>query len=112
MFILFFIPDDSINFYIKLVFYNELPDETRWPWPNGCDSEIILDLFKFSDLMKGENILTKIETRINEKLLKNSDDLTFVTDFVKIDINYVILHPPDAKEKMMKAYYAFKVQYQ
>ena len=56
----FFIPDDSINFYIKLIFYNEFPDETSWPWPNGCDSEIILDfdLFKFSDLTKGENILT------------------------------------------------------
>ena len=109
----FFIPDDSINFFIKLIFYKKFPDETSWPWPDGCDSKIILDfkLFKFSDLTKGENILTKIKTRINEDLLKNSDDLTFVTDFVKIDINYVILHPPDAKEKMMKAYYKERDRY-
>ena len=106
----FYIPDDSAKVYIKLIFYNEFPDETSWPWPDGCDSKIILDfdLFKFSDLTKGENILTKIKTRINEELKKNSSDLTFVTDFVKIDINYVILHPPDAEEKMMEAYYKEK----
>ena len=70
MFILFFIPDDSIHFYIKLIFYKKFPDETRWPWPDGCDSKIILDfkLFKFDDSTKGENILTKIKTRINKKL--------------------------------------------
>ena len=110
----FYIPDDSIRFYIKLIFYKKFPDEKRWSWPDGCDSKIILDfkLFKFDDLTKGENILTKIKTRINEELKKNSSDLTFFTDFVRIDINYVILHPPDADEKMMKAYYKEKDRYQ
>ena len=61
--------------------------------------------------MKGENILTKIKAHINEELLKNSDDLTFFTDFVKIDINYVILHPPHIEEKMEKAYHALKDRY-
>ena len=39
----FFIPDDSINFFLKLIFYKKFPDETSWPWPDGCDSKIILD---------------------------------------------------------------------
>ena len=71
-------------------------------------------MFKFNDLRKGGNILTKIKARINEELLKNSDDLTFVTDFVKIKMNYVILHPPDAKKKkkkMMEAYYKERDRY-
>ena len=55
-------------------------------------------MFKFDDLTKGGNILTKIKTHINEELLKKSNDLTFVTDFVKIEIDYVILHPPDAEK--------------
>ena len=78
-----------------------------------CKSKTILNcnLFKFDDLTKGGNILTKHKTRINEELLKNSDDLTFVTDFVKININYVILHPPDAKKKMMEAYYKERDRY-
>ena len=98
----FFIPEDSIHLSIKLIFYNELPDETSWPWPHGCDRREILDfifLFKYDEFDKNENILTKTKTYINEELLKNSDDLTFDTDFVKIDINYVILHPPDAEKK-------------
>ena len=101
----FYIPDDSIDLYVKLIFYDKFPSETSFPWPDGCDSEIILEfkLFEFDDFTKGENILTKIKTCINEEL-KNSSDLTFVTDFVRIEINYVILHAPDAEEKMKEAY--------
>ena len=75
----FLIPDNTIRFYINLIFYNEFPDEKRWSWPNGCDSKIILDfkLFKFDDLTTGKIILTKIKTRINKELKKNSSDLTF-----------------------------------
>ena len=61
--------------------------------------------------MKGGNILTKIKTRINEEREKNSSDLTFVTDFVKIEIDYVILHPSHIEEKMMEAYYKERDRY-
>ena len=106
----FLIPDDSIKFYIRLYFYNKFMEEKhQWNPKNYINKKVILRFeFKFDDLTKGENILTKIKTRINEELKKNSSDLTFFTDFVKIDINYVILHPPDAKEKMMKAYYQYR----
>ena len=71
----FVIPDDSISFYFKLFFYNKFPEDTSWPWreEGRHSSKIILDyfdLFKVEDLTKGENILTKIKTRINEELKK------------------------------------------
>ena len=113
MFIFFLFQTIPYAFTLTLFSTINSQDETKWPWPDGCDSKIILEfkLFKFDDLTKGENILTKIKTRINEELKKTSIDLTFFTDFVKIDINYVILHPPDSKEKMMEAYYKERDRY-
>ena len=67
--------------------------------------------FKFDDLTKGENILTKIKSHINEELKKNASDLTFDTNFVKIGIDYMIFHPPAVGEKMMEAYYAERDRY-
>ena len=64
--------------------------------------------FKFDYLTKGENILTKIRTRINEELekkKKNSCNLTFNSGFIKIIINCLILHPPDVGERMMAEFY-------
>ena len=99
----FYIPDDSIEFFIRLYFY----DEHQWNPKNYINEKVILRFeFKFDDLTKGENILTKIKSRINEELKKNSSDLTFDTIFVKIGIDYMIFHPPDVGEKMMEAYYA------
>ena len=99
----FFIPDDTIKFLVKLYFYKKFPNVNESSPYEGdfCKLKTILDfnLFKFDDLTKSGNILTKIKTCISKELKKNSDDLTFVTDFVKIEIIYVILHPPDAEKK-------------
>ena len=113
----FFIPDDSIEFFVTLYFYQKFPEVNESSPYEGdfCKRKTILnlDLFKIDDLTKGGNILTKIKTRINEELKKkNSSDLTFVTDFVKIEINYVILHPSHIEEKMMEAYYKERDRYQ
>ena len=98
----FYIPDDTIIFSIILYFYNEVIEE------GYIDVKLILQFeFKFDDLTKDENILTKIKTRINEEL-KNSSDLTFFTNFVKIRIDYKIIHPPDIKDKIMEADYVEK----
>ena len=52
----------------------------------------------------------KIKTRINEEL-KNSSDLTFFTNFVKIRIDYKIIHPPDIEDKIMETAYVEKQRY-
>ena len=112
----FFIPGDSISFYISLFFYDKFPKDVEsrlFPEDGLKTNKIILDfvLFKFDDLTKGENIFTKIKTRTNEELKKKSDDLTFVTDFVKIEINYLILHPPDIGDRMLEAFYDDRERY-
>ena len=101
----FYILDDTIIFSIILYFYNEVIEEKHQWNPEGyIDVKLILDL------TKDENILTKIKTRINEEL-KNSSDLTIFTDFVKIGINYKIIHPPDIEAKIMEAAYVKKQRY-
>ena len=111
----FLISDDSIEFFVTLYFYEKFAEVNKsFPYEGDfckCKTILNFDLFKFDDLMKGGNILTKIKTRINEELKKNSSDLTFVTDFVKIEIDYVILHPSRIEEKMMEAYYKEKDRY-
>ena len=104
----FFTPDDCINFYIRIYLFDEIRNDAgRWYW-NKHKSKTIVDVkFKFDDLTKDENILTKIKTRIKE-LKNNSCNLTFNTGFIKIIINYLILHPPDVCERMMKAHYKRK----
>ena len=52
----------------------------------------------------------KIKTRINEELKKNSD-LTFFTNFVKISIDYMVIHPPDIEDKIIEADYVEKQRY-
>ena len=77
----FLIPDDSIHFYITLYFYEKfLEVNESSPYEEDfckCKTILNFDLFKFDNLTKGENILTKIKTRINEELKKFSSDLTF-----------------------------------
>ena len=101
----FYTPNDSTNFYIKVYLYDKFPKDTGWYWTEAHTHKIIVDFkFKFDDLTKGENILTRIKTRINEELEKNSCNLSFNTGFVKIIINYLILHPPNVGERMMKEF--------
>ena len=89
-----------------------MEEKHQWNPKDYINKKVILRFeFKFDDLTKDENILTKIKSRINEELKKNSSDLTFITNFVKIGIHYMIFHPPDAEEKIMEAYYAEKVRY-
>ena len=101
----FYIPDDTIIFSIILYFYNEVIEEKpQWNPEGYIDLKLILKFkFKFDDLTKDENILTNIKTRINEELKKNSD-LTFFTNFVKIRIDYEVIHFPDIEDKLITAY--------
>ena len=67
----FYTPDDSIRFFIEIYLYDHFPKETHWYWTEAHTYKIIADFeFKFDDLTKGENILTRIKTRINEELKK------------------------------------------
>ena len=110
----FYIPDDTIEFSIRLYFYNEVIEEKHQWNPKREDyiyvKKILEFRFKFDDLTKDENILTKIKTRINEEL-KNSSDLTFFTNFVKIGIDYMIIHPPYNEDKIMEVHNVKKHRY-
>ena len=68
----FYIPDDSIKFFIKLYFYDKFMEEKhQWNPKNYINKKVIFRFeFKFDDLTKGENILTKIKSCINEELKK------------------------------------------
>ena len=67
----FYTPDDHISFYIEVYLYDKFPKNTGWYWTEAHTHKIIVDFkFKFDDLTKGENILTRIKTRINEELKK------------------------------------------
>ena len=67
----FFSPDDGIRFYINVYLYDKFPKDTGWYWREAHTHKIIVDFkFKFDDLTKGENILTRIKTRINKELKK------------------------------------------
>ena len=104
----FFIPEGTVQFSIMLYFFDKFIKEREQCYiseDSYRNSKLILQFeFKFDDFTKGENILTKIKSRINEELEKNSRNLTFDTDFVKIEISYMIIHPPDAEKKMFEAY--------
>ena len=103
----FFTPDDCINFYIRIYLIDKIrKDAGRWYWNKHRSGKVVDVKFKFGDLTKGENILTRIKTRINEELKKHSCEL--ITAFIKIIINYLILHRPDVGERMMKAHYKKK----
>ena len=103
----FFTPDDCINFYIRIYSFKKFPNcTTCWYWNKHISKTIVDVKFKFNDLTNGENILTKIKTHIIEELKKQSCELN--TAFIKIKINYLILHPPDVGERMMKAHYKRK----
>ena len=83
----FYTVNDSIKVYIDLYLYDKYPKDTGWYWTEAHNHKIIVDFkFKFDDLTKGENILTRIKTSINEELKKNSCNLTFNTGFIKIII--------------------------
>ena len=67
----FYTPDDSIRFFIEIYLYDKFPKDTPWYWTEAHTYKIIVDFeYKFDDLTKGENILTRIKTRINEELKK------------------------------------------
>ena len=79
----FYIPDDSVRIHFLIYFYDKFEEGKRCYLSDEhidyIDNEMILDfeLFKFDELWNGENILTKIKTRINEELLKIYKDITF-----------------------------------
>ena len=98
--------DDLIDFWIKLYFYDGIVGDC-------IDEKIMVSIrFKFKDLTTRKNILTEIKLRINEELKEKSRVLDFFdTSFVKIEIAYIIHHPPDVAEKMMEANYEEKQRY-
>ena len=60
----------------------------------GCnENKLIVKLkFKFVDLSDDHNALTMIKTHIKEELEKSYSDIYFNTDFIKIEIGYIIVH--------------------
>ena len=102
-----YIPDDSIDFFVRLYIYDEVKEEKKQCYPEDYkDSKLIIKFeFKFDDLTEDENTLSIIKTHINEELEKNSCDINFITDFIKMEIGYIIHHPPVVAEKMMEANY-------
>ena len=67
----FYTPGDSIRFFIEIYLYDKFPKDTSWFWTEAHTYKITVDFkFKFDNLTKGENILTRIKTRINEELKK------------------------------------------
>ena len=106
----FYIPDD---FFVRLYFYDEVKEEKKQCYPEDYkDSKLIIKFeFKFDDLTGNENTLSIIKTHINKELEKNSCNIIFITDLIKIEIGYIIHHPPDVAEKMMEANYEEKQRY-
>ena len=104
-----------LNFQLYFYFFNEVIEQKhQWNLEGYIDLKQILNFeFKFDDLTKDENILTKIKTRINEELKKNSD-LTCFTNFVKIRINYMVI-PPDIEASCVekhKYFFLYKLIFQ
>ena len=79
--------DNTINFTIKLLFYEHEKEEDKKFGPEGITALKIENLEKDED----EDILTKIKTRINEEI-ENSSDLTIITNFVQIMVIYEVIH--------------------
>ena len=75
--------DNTINFTIKLLFYENEKEEDKKFGPEGITALKIENL--------DEDILTKIKTRINEELEKSSD-LTIITNFVQIIVIFMKLY--------------------
>ena len=96
----FYTPNDSINFYIDIYLFSEnRKNAGRWFWNKHESRRIVEFKFKFDDLTKGENIVTKIKTCINEDLKNQSCELN--APFIKIIINYLLSHPPDVGERIL-----------
>ena len=74
------------------------------------ESKLIVKLkFKFVDLSDDENALTIIKTHIKEELEKSYSD-NFNTDFIKIEIGYIIDHHFNFSG-VVRDYYAKLKQY-
>ena len=79
--------NNIIDFKIKFHFYEDISEEKYQFGPDG-----IIDFnFEFKNLKKDEDVLTEIKSCISEEL-KNSSDITFPTNLVKIMIIYEIKH--------------------
>ena len=83
----FYIPDDSINFSVILYFYNEVKKEKHQWDPEGyVDAKRILKFeFKFDDLKKDKNILTKLK-HISTKNLKILVNLLLLLILLKLQL--------------------------
>ena len=92
--------DDTIDFWIKLYFYEAIIREKE-QIPGDCKDEnyMLRFKFKFDHFTKDVNILTDIKSHINEELKEKSRVLDFFdTTFVKIEIGYYILAPDDEED--------------
>ena len=75
------------------------------------ESKLIVKLkFKFFYLSDDENALTIIKTHIKEELEKSYSDINSNTDFIKIEIGYIIDHYFNFSG-VVRDYYAKRKQY-
>ena len=100
------IMNSSIDFFVKIYFFNEDKEEIERYILDYKESKLIIELkFKFGDLANDENALSIIETSIKEKLKKNNSNINFNTDFIKIKIGHIIDHYPFLGKQVIKEYY-------
>ena len=80
-----FVSEYLIGFFAKIYFFNEVKEGKHRSLMSRNES-------KFVDVNDDENALTIIKTHIKEELEKSYSDINFNTDFVKIEIGYIIDH--------------------
>ena len=100
-----FVPDDHIDFFAKIYFFNEVEEGKLHPLDEKRKLEIKLK-FELSDLLYEEETIYTIETSINEELEKSTSDINFNRDLIKIHIGYIIDHPLSIGRYVIDKYYA------
>ena len=99
-----YIPDDHIDFFAKIYFFNEVEEGKLHP----LDEKLKIKLkFELSDLLYEEEAVYTIETSIKEELEKSTSDINFNKDLIEIHIGYIIDHPIEMGRDVIDKYHAY-----
>ena len=91
-------------FFAKIYFFNEVEERKHLP----LDEKLKITLkFGLSDLFYEEEAIYTIETSIKEELEKNTSDINFNKDVIKIHIGYIINHPLEMGRYVIDKYHAY-----
>ena len=108
-----FVSEYLIDFFAKIYFIDKVKEGKHRSLMGRNESKLIPKLkFKLIhvDLSDDENALTIIKTHIKEELEKSYSDINFNTDFIKIEIGYIIDHHFNFSG-VVRDYYAKLKQY-